>query len=358
MRSSRCSTVDGTTQAGSAPNTDPNGFNAMIPVSLDATAQLAYGGDGLVFNSSYGGVLTVTGLELDHFTRALAGNLFVKGNRIQFATYGVYADCASCSGVVVGGPSLADRNYFYGNSTGVHFNNVANTTVDNNQFEQNSYRGLEQLSVTTTTVTNNRFGNNATGIYAHSVTGATVSNNFIGTFDGTTSNGNTGCGIDWNGSQGTIQLNVISGNPTGVLMSGSNNSVVGNYIGTNPSGTSARPNTNGVFLSGTCNTIGGITAGSGNVISGNTQYGILGSTSGALIAGNYIGVNAAGTAALPNARNRSSRLKRSRISHLLDANRSGGELGRSPRLSRIHQPIWCSMLHTATVCSGEGARKS
>src|SRR5437763_7447727 len=52
------------------------------------------------------------------------------------------------------------------------------------------------------------------------------------------------------------------------------------------------------------NTIGGTTAGAGNVISGNSNNGIFllntGNVNNNLIQGNLIGTNAAGTAALPN----------------------------------------------------------
>ena len=58
-----------------------------------------------------------------------------------------------------------------------------------------------------------------------------------------------------------------------------------------------------MFIGSSDNTIGGTVAGSGNVISGNTGDGILIYGSGAtgnLVEGNYIGTNAAGTAALAN----------------------------------------------------------
>jgi hypothetical protein len=115
--------------------------------------------------------------------------------------------------------------------------------------------------------------------------------------------------------------NVISGNSnygiellhnfTGVTPGDSNggNVVEGNRIGTNAAGTAALPNFDGVVINGAVqDTIGGTVAGAGNLISGNTNNGIdlvglVGSSFGtgnSLIQGNYIGTNAAGTAALPN----------------------------------------------------------
>ena len=58
-----------------------------------------------------------------------------------------------------------------------------------------------------------------------------------------------------------------------------------------------------MFIGSSDNTIGGTVAGSGNMISGNTGDGIdiVGSgATGNLVEGNYIGTNAAGTAALAN----------------------------------------------------------
>ncbi len=77
--------------------------------------------------------------------------------------------------------------------------------------------------------------------------------------------------------------------------------VQGCYIGTNATGTTAAPNGAGgirVNVSGV--TIGGTSATARNVISGNTGDGIDIVSGGATVQGNFIGTNAAGTAALPN----------------------------------------------------------
>src|SRR5262249_49004187 len=106
--------------------------------------------------------------------------------------------------------------------------------------------------------------------------------------------------------------NIISGNVNnGVTISGAGttgNLVQGNYMGTNVAGTGAVPNcadggvTSGVFIIGASgNTIGGATdvpgTGAGNVVSGNGQRGItVFSGTGNLVAGNIVGLKAAGTA--------------------------------------------------------------
>jgi hypothetical protein len=109
--------------------------------------------------------------------------------------------------------------------------------------------------------------------------------------------------------------NVISGHGNGIGIWGSgaeNNIVIGNYIGTDSEGSIAVPNiAHGVNIGAGAsnNTVGGSTAGERNVISGNGSPEVRGGdgvvigdegSSGNVVQGNYIGVNAAGTEALPN----------------------------------------------------------
>ncbi len=101
--------------------------------------------------------------------------------------------------------------------------------------------------------------------------------------------------------------NVISGNSNGIFFdnASSNNVVEGNFIGTDPAGGATRGGTRGIEIvaGSSLNRIGGTSAASRNVISGNTSIAIVISdlgTSGNLIQGNFIGTNAAGTAALAN----------------------------------------------------------
>ena len=87
-------------------------------------------------------------------------------------------------------------------------------------------------------------------------------------------------------SNNVIEGNVLSGNLcSGVAISATQNPphvatgniVRNNRIGTNASGTQPIPNNTGVQLreGASANTIGGLTAGSGNVIAGNNGSGIL-----------------------------------------------------------------------------------
>ena len=101
--------------------------------------------------------------------------------------------------------------------------------------------------------------------------------------------------------------NIISGNRgVGITIRGSANLVQGNYIGTDASGTVAIPNgMEGIWIAptGQDNIIGGSSAQERNVISGNDLFGLNISGSGAtgnVVKGNYIGVDASGSAALGN----------------------------------------------------------
>ncbi len=112
------------------------------------------------------------------------------------------------------------------------------------------------------------------------------------------------------GGTSASSRNVISGNTfQGLTISGTgtnSNTVAGNYIGLNKTGTAAMPNMSAgisIFLGAQSNTVGGTTAGSRNIISGNLNQGITISDSGTnsnKVLNNFIGTNAAGTAAIAN----------------------------------------------------------
>jgi hypothetical protein len=147
--------------------------------------------------------------------------------------------------------------------------------------------------------------------------GNLIEGNYIGTnAAGTGAANSRGNGINVQGSSGNLiggttaaARNVISAtNSHGISIfnGATNNTVQGNYIGTNAAGTAALGNgSSGVFISAPGNFVGGTTAGARNVISGNNrgislQDASLVSSSGNVIQGNYIGTNAAGNAALGN----------------------------------------------------------
>ena len=100
--------------------------------------------------------------------------------------------------------------------------------------------------------------------------------------------------------------NVISGNGSGVYVSGDGNEVMGNYIGTGAGGTVALGNEyDGVDIyGGSGNQIGDGTAGGRNVISGNYGEGVvIADGSNNEVRGNYLGCQADGVSPLGNGDN-------------------------------------------------------
>ncbi|HEX7333081.1 MAG TPA: SBBP repeat-containing protein [Pyrinomonadaceae bacterium] len=85
------------------------------------------------------------------------------------------------------------------------------------------------------------------------------------------------------------------------LRSCDNNVIQGNYLGVDATGTQPRPNNTGILLFDSSNNlIGGTTAAARNVISGNVVHGAEIGGNNNIVQGNFIGTNAAGTAALAN----------------------------------------------------------
>jgi CSLREA domain-containing protein len=159
-------------------------------------------------------------------------------------------------------------------------------------------------------------GNTGDGVIIQGIgyqSNTTISGNYIGTdASGMTALPNTGYAIRLDGAAfnliggvGEPTRNIILG---GILvLNGAQNQIQGTYIGINATGSAAlQAGSKGITIqTSVSNRIGGTEPGAGNVISG-TQEGITitGSTStGTQVQGNYIGTNAAGTAAIPNTTN-------------------------------------------------------
>jgi hypothetical protein len=139
----------------------------------------------------------------------------------------------------------------------------------------------------------------------------TVAGNYLGPITGGSVNNSGVFIITANnriGGSAAADRNVISGNDDNgagvdIREGGNDNVVVGNYIGTDPTGLLALGNSFGLFLEGAArNRIGGSTSGERNVISGNTSTGveISGAGDDNVVIGNYVGVDAVGTAAIAN----------------------------------------------------------
>ena len=101
-----------------------------------------------------------------------------------------------------------------------------------------------------------------------------------------------------------IQRNVffITGGAGISVFRGSGSEIEGCFLGIKTDGITAAPNGFGVAIATTTSgtSVGGTSPAKRNVISGNTVVGMLVTADGTLIAGNYIGTDAAGTHAVPN----------------------------------------------------------
>lgn len=201
------------------------------------------------------------------------------------------------NGINVFGASL---NRIGTNGDGIADANEGNLISGNREYGVKIYQSLQ------TSIAGNRIGTNAAGDARNANMDGGIylwdsQINLIGT-DG------AGAGA---GAEG----NLISGHyllPGIKIYLGDSNTIAGNKIGTNFGGTSALENGSGIMIDGSSyNQVGtngdGIgDALEGNLISGNSNNGLtvvgLNST-GNVIAGNRIGVNVDGTAALPNGNN-------------------------------------------------------
>ncbi len=114
-------------------------------------------------------------------------------------------------------------------------------------------------------------------------------------------------GVKLSGGNSTVEGLAIDHFPGGagiLIQSAGDDTIAANYLGTNAAGTAAAANEYGIYVGSGAggNTIGGSTAGEGNLISGNSVDGILldPTTSNNLVQGNKMGTDAAGTAAIGN----------------------------------------------------------
>ena len=263
------------------------------PVVIDATTQPGYSGTPLIELNGTGAGAGVTGLRIlggGTTVRGFAINRFggagllitsVGGNTIQGNLIGT--DPSGTVDLGNGGRGIDIRTS----------NNVVGGTSSGqrNLISGNSGEGMTFQAGSGSVVQGNLIGTDVTGSVA--ISNGTSNLTLFSTATGTLIGG-TAAGAG----------NLISGGPLGISLSGSGNTVQGNLIGTNAAGTADLGNTaDGISVGGANNLIGGSAAGARNVVSGNNQTGIIIDGAGAtgnIVQGNYIGTNAAGTAAIGN----------------------------------------------------------
>src|SRR4051794_2190628 len=237
-------TIKGYSQDGASQATasDP----AVLKVAIDASKAMRgidVGGDGI----------EIRGLEIDS---AQGGGIYLEGDGNVAAGNTISHSGGDGvhvvgSGALVGGPEPADANVISGSD---------DAEVD-----------------------------------VEAGTGHVVQGNLIGT-DGT-HDLSFATGVRLGAPAVSVQDNVIAGEDTGVSVESDGNALSGNRIGTDAAGRAGVPNTHGIVVAGSRNTIG-----DGNVISGNWFEGIelQDGASGNEIDGNLIGTDATGTAGVAN----------------------------------------------------------
>jgi Calx-beta domain/Beta-propeller repeat/Carboxypeptidase regulatory-like domain len=260
-------------------------------VVIDATTQPGYAGtplielDGLSTGSNANCLVikaassTVRGLAIGNFRSGSAIWLNgVDSNVIQSNYIGLAADGTTAKpnnrGILlnnsssnqIGGTTAAARNVISGNQFGSGIEINGNSNVIQGNFIGTNAAGTAGIP------------NSGSGVV---IFNATSINNIIG---GTAA-----------GSR-----NVISGNQTGISTSGNNTTIQGNLIGTDVTGTIKVPNSSGIQAIGENILIGGLTAGSRNVISGSLGDGVVIRGAGSKMQGNFVGTDITGTLALGN----------------------------------------------------------
>ena len=337
-------TLDGTTEP---TNSNPNGPCIMLNGTL---AQISKGlrlrgtncvVRGLVINGCQSAGISIDG---SNSTENVISGCFLGLNpsgtvAIPNQGYGINISSGAQSNLI-GGFTASARNVISGNGGSGVF--LANTNTSDN-FIAGNYIGLNAAG--TASIPNGYYGVEFQGGSANIVGGNTVaarnvisgngssgvllnspnaSGNFIvGNYIGLNSTGSTAIANAFAGIEidSGASLNVIGGNSLGAgnIISGNGNSgilirfagtsgnvVQGNIIGLNSAGMAPVPNADqgiNVYGGAQSNLIGGYISTARNIISGNNSDGVLlaqSNTTGNIVAGNYIGLNAAGSAAIPN----------------------------------------------------------
>ncbi len=341
--------IDGSTQPGFAgkPLIVVDG-SQILPETFTSDTVLVYSSSNQIKNISFTG-FDWNGLTLvysDATNNTIAGcwlGLDSTGSNAAPNAYQGILIANGASGNIIGGTNALARNVLSGNSqygifitdsntTGnVVLGNYIGTDAGGSHMVSNSLGGMFLADDTGHNIiggTNAGAGNVISGNLGNGILmrGSNVVNNTVlGNFIGTDATGMNalpnivaGVTIDTGSSSnligGTVAgaRNVISGNNSysdyGVIVAGSGTSgnvVEGNYIGLGSNGVTAVPNYFGMLCAGgaTSNTFGGTVAGARNVISGNSNYGIMvkdTGTSGNVVEGNYAGLDASGVTAVPN----------------------------------------------------------
>ncbi len=329
--------TSGNVVLGNLIGTDVHGTAALgntagVQINLSA-------GSNTVGGTASGAGNVISGNLYGVFLNKTSGNV-VLGNLIGTDVHGAAKLGNTNTGVLIQGGATANTvgglvssaaNVISGNSgVGVNLSGASANVVLGNLIGTD-INGIASLGNTDdgvligSTATSNTVGGaatgagnvisaNATGVeLAGHITSNTVVGNLIGTSIGASAAlGNT-IGLLLDASGDTITANTAAGQNTieanhvaiELNTTAASNVVLGLNIGTNAAGAAALPLPNmiGLLILGANNTVGGVSSGSSNVISGNIQAGLQiqdTSASGNLVMGNFIGTDVNGAAKLDN----------------------------------------------------------
>jgi len=267
-------TIDGYTQSGASPNTQPvgQGLNTVLRIAIDGTAAT-----GPCFSAAASDV-TIKGLAIANCDVGIA---FMSGgfgnNRVEGCFLGTdpagttrldqipneQVEISGESAAVIGGATPAARNLISGCQIGVGIVNAGSPS-------------------------------------GHTIRGNLIGLTAAGDAVLAPACGAAATGVSVSGTQMLVSSNAMAGLGKGVVLAGTNHVVKGNFIGTDASGTvELGIDDEGIASAGSDQTIGGGAAGEGNVI-GGARPGISLGGSGATIVGNFIGTDATGTIDLGN----------------------------------------------------------
>jgi hypothetical protein len=337
-------TLDGYTQTTNRGDTNPNGPELVLD-GLDQT-----GGSGLDFQSAAASALIdFVIVNFDDFgVHAFdADGLAIRGCYVGTTVAGDGAVpngtgiqlIGGTSGATIGGtgnhgvsPVVPDRNLVSGNlGAGIDLTGAGTTgnfvlgnrvgTVRDGSAALANETGIRldpgaddnDVGGSAAGAANLISGNSFAGVVVSGVASAAVIGNTIGAALGGMAALPNGRGISiQDGATGAIVVgpvanpNLVSGNAfAGIDISGTGTTatLLNNWIGLDATGGAALPNATGVHVVSDSSSIviGGTATGAGNVIAGNTTHGLhLEGTGTAGVYGNRLGTNAAGTASVPN----------------------------------------------------------
>ncbi|MBN2728179.1 MAG: right-handed parallel beta-helix repeat-containing protein [Bacteroidales bacterium] len=293
------------------PDTDPN-YNAgtgcwtialttQLPmittgnINIDARTQESNQGNRNIYG--YEIILNKNGTFDYPFLLVSPGNS-IKGFTISGFPYGIMIYNSTATGNTIsenfiGCTYRADTAAASPNQHGIAIaNGASGNSIFNNVISGNTVAGIAITGATGNNIYSNRIGCDSSGMMPVP--------NYVGIAIQDASSNNIG--------STSGQFNLISGNSmSGIVIDGlssTNNKIYGNRIGTTIDGLDSLPNESGIILSyANSTTIGGSTYAHRNIISGNTNMGIVLNGTGTrqnTITGNFIGADITGMAPLPN----------------------------------------------------------